>query len=88
MSEIELMREVVRRLEMAHGALLDAIDLIPVGAMQLVAASTGTARYWLDDAIQTISSELRRAEKAALRSKTGHADTQPLGGWRADHLRG
>jgi len=77
MSEIDRLREAVRRLEMAHEALLDAIDLIPAGAMKFVAASTGRARYWLDDAIQTISSELRQAERAALRSKTGHADTPP-----------
>ena len=66
MSEIDRMREAVRRLEMAHEALLDAIDSIPAGAMKLVAVSTGTARYWLDDALQTISSELREAERAAV----------------------
>ena len=77
MSEIERMREVVRRLEMAHEALLDAIDLIPAGAMKFVATSTGRARYWIDDAIDIISRELRRTERAALRSKTGHADTPP-----------
>ena len=65
MSEIERMREAVRRLEMAYEALLDAADLIPAGAMKFVAASTGRARYWIDDAIQIIASELQKAEKAA-----------------------
>ena len=65
MSEIERMREVIRRLEMAHEALLGAIDLIPAEARKLAAASAGTARYWIDDAIQIIASELQKAEKAA-----------------------